>query len=134
MRVQLYDYLTNYAGLTALVSTRIYPQRVPTGKALPTLSYTFDGRTPEYDQSGVDGTQRVTVEFNCNAATLGEAVDISNQIYAAFNIQMTEIGPLGNKVYLHSATLLNEFDNFDLFDGSEDGARIVTMTYEIIYK
>ena len=134
MRVQLYDYLTNYAGLTALVSTRIYPQRVPTGKALPTLSYTFEGRTPEYDQDGSDGAQTVTVEFNCNAATLSEAVDISNQLYSALDIQLTEIGPLGNKVYLSSARLLTEYDNADLFDGSEDGARIVTMTYELRYK
>ena len=54
MREALYYYLTNYTDLTDLVSTRIYPQRVPTGKALPTLSYTFDGRSPEYDQSGAD--------------------------------------------------------------------------------
>jgi hypothetical protein len=62
MREQLYYYLQNYAGLTALIGARIYPQRVPTGAALPYVVFTFVGRTPEYDQDGLDGENEVTVQ------------------------------------------------------------------------
>ena len=134
MREQLYYYLQNYAGLTALIGARIYPQRVPTGAALPAVDFSFSGRSPEYDQDGLDGENEVTVDFSCNADTLGEAVTIAAQLYAAMNIQMQAFGEGGNTVYLYSTTLQGEFDNFDLFDGSEDGARIVTQTYTIRYK
>tara|TARA_R100000951_G_C2517147_1_gene142223 strand:+ start:56 stop:463 length:408 start_codon:yes stop_codon:yes gene_type:complete len=135
MREQLYYYLQNYAGLTALIGANIFPQRVPTGKALPTLAYTFSGRQPEYDQDGLDGENEVTVEFNCNASTLGGAVAVADQLYLAMAIQNdATFGELGNYVTLYSTTLETEFDNFDLFDGSEDGTRIVTQTYTLRYK
>jgi len=135
MREQLFYYLSNFAGLTALVSTRIYPQRVPTGKALPTLSYTVTGRTPEYDQDGLDGENEVTVEFHCNAPTLGQAVAVADQVFLSMAIQNdAAFGEAGNVVTLYSTTCETEFDNFDLVDGSEDGTRIVTQTYSIRYK
>jgi hypothetical protein len=134
MRIQVYDYLSNFAGLTALVSTRIYPQRVPTGKSYPYLSYSFDGRTPSYDQDGFDKWNSRIITFNCVGSTLKEASDVSNQVFNAWDIQFQEIGPLGNKIYLHSTTLQSDFDDDDLFDGSEDGTRIVTQTYSIRYK
>jgi hypothetical protein len=135
MREQLYYYLKNFTGLTALVGTRIYPQRVPTGKALSTLSYTVSGRIPEYDQDGLDGENEVTVEFNCNAPTLGAAVAIADQVFLSMAIQNdAAFGETGNTVSLYSTTCETEFDNFDLVDGSEDGTRIVTQTYTIRYK
>jgi hypothetical protein len=135
MREQLYYYLQNYAGLTSLVGARVYPQRVPTGAALPNLDYVFLGRDPEYDQDGLDGEEEVTVLFNCNAATLGEAVSVSQQLFTALAIQNNAtFGELGNYVTLYSTTLEAESDQDDLFDGSEDGTRIVTQTYTLRYK
>lgn len=135
MREQLYYYLDNYAGLTSLIASRIYPQRVPTGAALPYVNFTFEGRTPEYDQDGLDGENEVTVQFDCCGSTLGSAVNVAAQVYAALAIQNdATFGELGNYVTLYSTTLETEFDNFDLFDGSEDGTRIVTQTYTLRYK
>jgi hypothetical protein len=135
MREQLYYYLQNYAGLTALIGARIYPQRVPTGAALPYVVFTFVGRTPEYDQDGLDGENEVTVQFDCCGSTLGSAVNVAAQIYAALDTQNdATFGELGNYVTLYSTTLEAEADQDDLFDGSEDGTRIVTQTYTLRYK
>ena len=43
----LYAVLAGYAPLTALVSTRIYPDAIPEDKALPAVVYGNEGATPE---------------------------------------------------------------------------------------
>ena len=134
MREQIYNYLSNNAGITAIVGDRIFPQRVPTGDALPYLQFTFESRDPSYDQDGYDDFNFQQINFNCAGSTLKEASDLSNALFNAMDVQFIDIGPGGNTVYLNSTTLLSDFDDFDLFDGSEDGVRIVTQTYRLTYK
>ena len=43
----LYAVLSAYAPLTALVSTRIFPDAIPEDKALPAVVYGNEGATPE---------------------------------------------------------------------------------------
>ena len=43
----LYAVLAAYAPLTALVSTRIYPDAIPEDKALPAVVYSSESATPE---------------------------------------------------------------------------------------
>ena len=43
----LYAVLSGYAQLTALVSTRIFPDAIPEDKALPAVVYGNEGETPE---------------------------------------------------------------------------------------
>ena len=133
MREAIYYYLSNFAGLTSLVGSRIYPQRVPTGKGLPYLSFTLSNRQPNYDQDGYDEWNTVFFEFECVATTLKEASDVANQLFNAWDIQFQDIGDT-TKIYVHSTTLESDFDDDDLFDGSEDGYRKITQTYSIRYK
>lgn len=44
----LYTVLSSYAPLTALVSTRIYPDAIPEDKALPAVVYSTEAATPEW--------------------------------------------------------------------------------------
>ena len=133
MREQLYYHLANTAGLTALVSSRIYPQRIPSGKDLPYVGFTFDSRDASYDQDGYDNYNSVSLTIQSAAATLGEAVAVAKQVFLSLNIQNTLIGEAGNQETLCSTTLESEIDNFDLFDGSEDGVREAVQTYTITY-
>jgi len=55
MRTQLGFYLKGFAGLSAVVSDRVYQQRSPTGAVLPYVVFSFQGRDPNYDQQGIDG-------------------------------------------------------------------------------
>jgi len=133
MREQLYYHLSNTAALTSLVSTRIYPQRVPTGKSLPYVDFSFDERDAFKDQGGYDKYNEVTVTINSNAATLGGAVAVAQQVFTSLAIQNVLMGEVGNQENLCSTTMETEIDNFALFDGSEDGIREVTQTYTIRY-
>lgn len=133
MREQLYYHLANTAGLTALVSDRIYPQRIPTGVALPYVGFTFDDREASYDQDGYDSYNSIVVTIQSNAETLGSAVAVAKQVFESLNIQNVLIGEAGNQESLCSTTLETESDDFDLFDGSEDGVREVIQTYTITY-
>lgn len=133
MREQLVYHLKNTAALTSLVSARIFPQRVPTGQALPNVDFTFDERLPNYDQAGYDRFNEVTITINSNASTLGGAVTVAKQVFESLNIQNILIGEAGNQEELCSTTLETESDDSFLFDGSEDGVREVTQTYTIRY-
>ena len=44
----LYTALSGYAGLTALVSTRIFPDAIPEDKALPAVVYSTESAAPEW--------------------------------------------------------------------------------------
>lgn len=63
---QLWAHLTGYAGLTALIGDRVYPQQLPQGATLPAVTYTHisteplqdrDSRKPQYsrDRYQLDG-------------------------------------------------------------------------------
>ena len=133
MRKQLFYLLDNTAAITALVGSRIYPQRVPTSAALPYIDFEFTDRSAKYDQDGYDTYNHATVVVNCNAATLLEAVDLGAEIFTALNIQNVLVGEAGDQEELCSTTLQTEFDSDELNDASEDGVRILTQTYTISY-
>lgn len=133
MREQLYFHLVNTAALTALTSTRIYPQRAPTSDSLSYIDFEFTDRITNYDQDGYDKYNQAIVVINCNAPTLSGAVDIGKEVFTALNIQNVLIGEAGNQEELCSTTLETESDDFDLNDGSEDGLRTLTQTYTISY-
>lgn len=131
MRQAIQFYLQGFAALTAIVSARIFPQRAPTGTALPYLTFIVTGQDPDYDQGGFNGYIHNTFEFHCNGATLKDSILLSQALFSALEIQNTVIGDTGFQSFLRSTTQQSEFDNFDLFDGSQEGVRIVTTTYDI---
>lgn len=133
MRKQLYYHLANTAAITALVGSRIYPQRVPTSAALPYLDFEFTERAANYDQGGYDDYNSAIVVINSNAATLLDATALGAEVFTALNIQNVLIGEVGSQEELCSTTLQTEFDSDELNDGSEDGVRILTQTYTISY-
>jgi hypothetical protein len=133
MREQLYYHLSKDLGIMAIVDTRIYPQRVPTGQPLPYLEFSFIDRVSSYDQDGYDGYNQVRVDIECNAATLGEAVQLGKAVFDSLNLQNVLFGEFGNQEELCSTTLETEIDNQALFDGSEDGVRVISQTYKINY-
>ena len=133
MRTQLYDRLSNFAGLTALVGDKIYPQRVPTSDALPYVVFDVIDREASYDQAGYADYNKLLVEISSCGVSIAQCDSVAKQVFAALNIINTEIGATGDKEELCAAYLLSESDNFFLFDGSQDGVREITQTYQITY-
>ena len=113
MREQLYYLLSNTAAITALVGSRIYPQRVPTSASLPYVDFEFTDRVTSYDQDGYDNYNNAIVVVNCNAETLLEAVNLGKTIFTALNIQNVLVGETGNQEELCSTTLQTESQGID---------------------
>jgi len=133
MRTQLYYQLSNTAGLTAVVSDRIYPQRVPKSDATPYVVFDVIDREANYQQSGYNSFNKMIVEISSVGTSISECVSVRDQVFTALDTEHAEWGDTGDKVQMHSIKLLTESDNFFLFDGSEDGIREITQTYELNY-
>lgn len=84
----LYSYLTTYAGLTALISTRVYAFRIPQGGTLPCLTFQriSTQRTHSHDTSGTgNDLARPRFQFDAWATTYASAKAINDQLRAALN-------------------------------------------------
>lgn len=134
MRRQLGFYLKSVAALTAVVAQRIYQQRAPTGAVTPYVVYSINGGTPNYDTDGEDGNERLIVEIESSGVSIAQADSANIEVRKAMDIQFQLIGDTGDQEYLMATTRQSEFDNFDLFDGSQQGVRTITTTYELSYK
>ncbi len=79
--------LTNTAGITSLISTRTYLERIPQGATLPCLTYQRIStvRLLAHDTSGSAGTCAVRVQFDAWAATYSSAKAITDALRAALN-------------------------------------------------
>jgi len=130
--LKLYDRLSNFAGLTALVSDRIYPQRA-TSDALPYVVFDVIDREASYDQAGYADYNKLLVEISSCGVLIAQCDSVAKQVFAALNIINTQIGAVGDKEELCATYLLSESNNFFLFDGSQDGVREITQTYQITY-
>jgi hypothetical protein len=79
--------LTTTAGLTALISTRVYLERIPQGGTLPCLTYQriSTPRVLTHDTSGSAGTAYPRFQFDAWAATYLSAKAITDALRAALN-------------------------------------------------
>lgn len=77
----LYTALTDHAGLTALVSARIYPLVIPPDPTLPAIAYQRIVSTPveTMDQSG-SGVDRVVFQVTAWSTTNAEAHSVIAQV------------------------------------------------------
>jgi hypothetical protein len=135
MRKQFYYHLSNDAGISALVGSRIYPQLAPTEGAKPYIVFTFTGMTSSYEQTGRIPYRKDSIEIIIAGTTIASLEPIAQAVNDAMDIQSTNIGdPLGTQERINATTFLSEYDDFDLVDGSEDPVYTITQTYEINYQ
>jgi hypothetical protein len=84
----LVSYLQGYAGLTALISTRMYLARIPETATLPCLTYQRISTPRElaHDTSGASGSlAHPRFQFDAWASTFSAAKAITEQVRAALN-------------------------------------------------
>ncbi len=79
--------LTNTTGITNLVSTRVYLERIPQGATLPCLTYQriSTPRLLAHDTSGSAGTAHPRFQFDAWATTYSSAKAITDALRAALN-------------------------------------------------
>lgn len=124
----LKTYLTGYAGLTSLISTRVYPMRIPQGATIPCITYQriSTPRIKTHDTSGSSGTAYPRFQFDAWATTYASAKTITDQVRAALNGYKATIGTT-NSVVVYGALVDDERPEFD----SETGLYRISSDYVI---
>lgn len=79
----LYYQLANTAGVTALVSTRIYPIVMPQNPTLPAITYQMISNVEEEVHRGMTGDARPRFQITCWAATELAAAAVATQVRLA---------------------------------------------------
>ena len=112
----LMAYLKAHSGLTALISTRIYPIQFPDGVTMPCVTYQRidTPRTSTLSSSGATGDlTNPRYQFKAWATTYASAKAITDQIRAALNGKTGSTGAGSVTVTLRGALAQNENDGFD---------------------
>jgi len=81
----VYSILSNAAGVTSLVGTRINPVRIPQESAFPAISYNLVSIAANPTNSGHSRTEFARVQVNVYATSFADAVELSAQVRVAFD-------------------------------------------------
>jgi len=112
----LKSYLAGYAGLSALISSRVYHAPLPQGVTLPCLTYQRISTPREltHDMSGATGTlAHPRFQFDAWATTQAAAKAITDQVRAALNGKTGSIGTAPNSITIRAALVADERPDFD---------------------
>jgi hypothetical protein len=107
----LVSYLSGYAGLTALISTRVYVLDKPQGVSYPCVTFqrVDTPRIHTHDMSGGTGTlAHPRIQFDAWAVTYAAAKAITDQLRAALNGKTGSIGSGANIVTIRAALVDGE--------------------------
>ena len=107
----LVSYLKAYAGLTALVSTRIYPIAFPDGVTMPCVTYQRIDTpyTHTMQTSGATGTlTRPRFQFDVYGETVLAVSNIQDQLRAALNGKTGSVGTSPNTATIRASLAQNE--------------------------
>jgi hypothetical protein len=84
LKASLYTYLSTYAGLTALIGTRIYPSGdVPQGPVIPYCVYSRPNSERVYSHQGFSSLTDDNLQINCYSTTTLSVEAIEAQVIAA---------------------------------------------------
>lgn len=83
MESDLRAFVIANGDVTALVGTRMFPQRVPQGQSLPAIRYTLVVDTSDIHLTGVAGRAVSSVQLDCYSETYAEAVDLAEKVRVA---------------------------------------------------
>jgi len=113
----LYAYLKAYAGLSALVGSRIYPLILPQPPTLPAVTYfkvSLVNKRTLASPSNV--LKQVRVQFSCWADTYSEAKSVAAQVKLALQDFRGEMGGAGG-VQVLDGNIINEQDLYETDTG-----------------
>jgi hypothetical protein len=106
----LYSYLSTYAGLVALIGTRIYQVRLPQTPTLPAVTYM---RVSAPRLQAFDGTAKTTARFQLSAwaTSYAGAKAVAAQLVAALDSYSGTMGGVGGVPC--DCTVINDVDLVD---------------------
>ena len=81
----LVTYLSEYAPLTALIGTRLYPDRLPQSPTLPAVVYFSVSDPGSYSHDGETDWREEIFQFDCWGVTPLEAISVKNALRGALS-------------------------------------------------
>jgi hypothetical protein len=83
IETDLYTTLSGNAGVTAICSTRIYPNLAPETASNPLIVYSLVTGNNISTITGVGDMERKRIQINCNADTYAEAKSLASAVQTA---------------------------------------------------
>lgn len=81
----IYSILTTDSAVSAIVSSRVYPQIAAQGAAFPFVVYVMQNTDPSDTKSGVSTLDEVRYDIVVASETYAEASDLTNKIRTALD-------------------------------------------------
>jgi len=121
----LFSYLSNNAGVAAIVSNRIYPLVMAQKTTLPAITYQTTALRPDRSLAGNTGRMAATIQINAWAGTHVAVKQLAEALRAALNDYS---GAMGSDT-IERSRVETETDGFD----EETNFYRVGMQITIIY-
>lgn len=123
----VYSKLKNDSGVSALVGTRVYPQKASQGVVLPCLVYSRTGTSERLVyHNGTSKTAVSRFQIDCWAKTPVAALGLSEAVVACMHGWSGQVS--GETIFL--GQVVNTQDAFDL----ETGEYVVPVDVEILHR
>lgn len=120
----LFSRLSGFAGLSALVSTRVYPNLIPQNSTLPVVSYQRISTTRESAMGDDTGVARARFQLDAFAATYLNVRAVAEQVRAALQRWTNSSGTV-----VQDSFILGEQEFYE----DETKRYRVSQDFEIIY-
>ncbi|MEM9019940.1 MAG: DUF3168 domain-containing protein [Planctomycetota bacterium] len=92
IKAAIYALVTEHAGAKAILDTRIYPQRAPSGTPLPYAVYHRISPERQYHLGGFAGCTRELIQVDAWADTPAEAEAMADALIDAMEVQQVQAG------------------------------------------
>ena len=102
-------YLNGHAGLSALISTRLFPLILPEGVTMPAATYQRISGPRMRSHSGPSGVSMPRYQFNCWGDTYKQAKEVADQVRIALE---SFSGTMGT-VPVHAGFVEDDRDFYD---------------------
>lgn len=111
----LISYLKAYAGLSAIIGTRVFGFRIPQKSSLPclTVQRISTPREQTHDTSGASDLAHPRFQFDAWATTNESSKDITDQLRTALNGKTGSIGTAPYAVVIQGALVDDETPEID---------------------
>ena len=88
---RLYEILTAHSPLTALVSTRIYPDAMPANTTYPAIVFSRSSTEPIVMLSGSADGELATLTIEAWSPTRSASADVADAVQAALQVELESI-------------------------------------------
>lgn len=124
----LFTVLTNDAGVSALVSSRVYPLGIPQNAVLPCIAYTVEEQEENSDYDGQGDFGEIEIQIDCWAGSEPTEYAVSLAVAKAVKAALKNYNGLMGSVRVYRLVLVT---SVSVFESKVDMHR-TTQVYSLV--